>query len=84
MTLCCLQVRSSRIQLEASVQQRSNPAPSDVLHQIGFGATPEDNRINQFVNVDAISYNTCNQQYGGDIINELYAASAGKIGKSMQ
>jgi secreted trypsin-like serine protease len=23
------------------------------------------------VNVDAISYNTCNQQYGGVIINEL-------------
>jgi hypothetical protein len=31
------------------------------------------------VNVDAISYNTCNQQYGGDIINELMLC-AGKTG----
>jgi trypsin len=52
----------------------SNPAPSDVLTVIGFGATSENgNGSNQLkqVNVDAISYNTCNQQYGGDIINEL-------------
>jgi trypsin len=60
----------------------NNPAPSDVLTVIGFGATSEGgNGSNQLlqVNVDAISFNTCNQQYGGDIINELMLC-AGKTG----
>jgi hypothetical protein len=40
---------------------------------IGFGARRRKTDRTQLkqVNVDAISYNTCNQQYGGDIINEL-------------
>jgi trypsin len=52
----------------------SNPAPSDVLTVIGFGATSEggngSNQLKQ-VNVDAIAYNTCNQKYGGGIIDAI-------------
>jgi trypsin len=52
----------------------SNPAPSDVLTVIGFGATSEggngSSQLKQ-VNVDAIAYNTCNQQYGGGIVDAI-------------
>jgi trypsin len=52
----------------------SNPAPSDVLTVIGFGATSEggygSNQLKQ-VNVDAIAFSTCNQKYGGGIVDAI-------------
>jgi trypsin len=52
----------------------SNPANNDVLTVIGFGATSEggngSSRLKE-VNVNYIDYETCNDLYGGDIVDSV-------------
>jgi trypsin len=53
---------------------RNNPASNDVLTVIGFGATSEggygSSRLKE-VNVNYIDYETCNNLYGGDIVDSV-------------
>jgi trypsin len=52
----------------------NNPANNDVLTVIGFGATSEggygSSRLKE-VNVNYIDYETCNNLYGGDIVDSV-------------
>jgi trypsin len=53
---------------------RSNPADNDVLTVIGFGSTSEggygSSRL-QEVNLNSIDYETCDDLYGGDIVDSV-------------
>jgi hypothetical protein len=80
--LCCSSsLGPSRIKLEAYPLNRNGNPPqrrSD-CDRLWCHVGRRSGSTQLQVNVDAISYNTCNQQYGGDIINELMLC-AGKTG----